>query len=187
MDAPERDKETAEQDPRFPSGEWKGFFLQPRFFSGRIKMTLHLSFNNGGIRGEGQDLAGKFILRGKYDIESGEVILHKRYRQAHDVLYRGFAEATGIGIWGVWEIPQSDRGGWHIWPKGKDVHDGQVIEIELIEPHELVAFEGELLPTMVNIEQGSTNKALRLRGNLRVGLLDPSENRVSAQVVVGDE
>lgn len=146
MATPEYGKEEAEQDQRFPSGEWHGFFLQPSFFAGRIKMSLCLTFLNGRVSGEGQDLAGKFVLRGKYIIENGEVILHKRYLSAHDVFYRGFAEATGKGIWGVWEIPQFDRGGWHLWPKGQSSDNERAACADTDEPQGVVVVENEPLP-----------------------------------------
>src|SRR5262249_22121077 len=38
----------------------------------------------------------------------------KRYIGKHDVAYQGYNE--GKGIWGLWEIPPSSRGGFHIWP-----------------------------------------------------------------------
>lgn len=108
-----------ETDVRFPSGEWEGFFLQPRFFSGRVKMSLMLTFRRGRVSGEGRDRVGDFVVRGTYDFDSGEVHFHKRYLQKHDVYYRGFAEPQNKGIWGTWQIKQEDRGGWHIWPLGE--------------------------------------------------------------------
>ena len=43
-----------EQDSRFPSSEWTGFFLQ-RHLPGRQWMDLHLTFHKGEIRGDGRD------------------------------------------------------------------------------------------------------------------------------------
>ena len=109
-----------ETDPRFPSGPWTGFFLQPSV-PGRHWMDLHLSFMQGAMTGEGRDWVGKFIVRGKYKIEDGKCHWHKRYVGKHDVFYQGFNE--GKGIWGTWEIagePGSAalHGGFHIWPEG---------------------------------------------------------------------
>lgn len=103
-----------EPDPRFPSGEWVGFFLQRELFAGRVRMEIHLTFSEGVLEGEGRDVVGDFTLRGTYDTDSGDVSMHKQYTGAHSVHYRGCNE--GRGIWGVWEIAAM-RGGFHIWPK----------------------------------------------------------------------
>jgi hypothetical protein len=106
-------------DPRFPSGPWTGYFLQPAL-PGRHRMELHMTFQRGEIRAEGRDCVGPFILRGKYSLADGKCHWTKRYLKKHDVFYKGFNE--GKGIWGVWEIPpdgyEAQRGGFHIWPEG---------------------------------------------------------------------
>ncbi len=108
-----------ETDPRFPSGPWTGFFLQPA--NRRHLMELQLTFSKGDVRGEGRDWVGKFLIHGRYSLEDGKCHWTKRYLARHDVFYQGFNE--GKGIWGVWEIAASDgarasRGGFHIWPEG---------------------------------------------------------------------
>ncbi len=103
-----------EQDSRFPSGPWKGFFLQPHLKSGRSWMDLHLSFSNGSMRGEGRDWVGSFIITGRYELDGGKCWWTKRYIGKHDVAYQGYNE--GKGIWGLWEIPPTWKGGFHIWP-----------------------------------------------------------------------
>src|SRR5690348_9033616 len=50
---------TPETDPRFPSGEWKGFWVQKEM-RGRQWMRLALEFSGGKISGQGQDIIGKF-------------------------------------------------------------------------------------------------------------------------------
>ncbi len=102
-----------ETDPRFPSGPWRGFFLM-RQLPGRHQMELHLSFRQGVMTGEGRDMIGPFLIRGKYNLENGKCHWTKRYIGKHDVAYDGYNE--GKGIWGLWEIPPSWRGGFHIWP-----------------------------------------------------------------------
>lgn len=104
-----------EADPRFPSGPWKGFFLQPGF-PGRQWMELDLSFSAGVLRGDGRDWVGAFLIRGRYDVATGECSWSKRYIGKHDIAYQGYNE--GKGIWGLWEWPPwpSTRGGFHIWP-----------------------------------------------------------------------
>ncbi len=113
------DHATPETDPRFPSGPWTGFFLQPTV-PGRHLMELHLTFRKGEMTGEGRDHVGPFVIRGKYVLADGKCHWTKRYVGKHDVFYQGFNE--GKGIWGTWEIPEGDsshqRGGFHIWPEG---------------------------------------------------------------------
>lgn len=117
-------KTDLETDPRFPSGPWTGFFLQPHL-PGRHLMELHLTFQAGGITGNGRDWVGKFVVRGRYTLADGTCYWSKRYLGKHDVYYQGFNE--GKGIWGVWEIPPGQnaglvwKGGFHIWPEG--LHD----------------------------------------------------------------
>jgi len=113
-------EQSLETDPRFPSGPWTGFFLQP-LVPGRHLMELHLAFRGGTMVGEGRDWVGRFIIRGRYNVADGKCHWSKRYLGKHDVFYQGFNE--GKGIWGVWEIPPVDghiqqRGGFHIWPEG---------------------------------------------------------------------
>ena len=103
-----------ETDPRFPSGAWTGFFLMDHW-PGRHKMDLHLSFRQGTMTGEGRDRIGAFRIRGKYHLDDGKCQWSKRYIGLHDVAYQGFNE--GKGIWGIWEIPPSSKGGFHIWPE----------------------------------------------------------------------
>jgi hypothetical protein len=106
-----------ETDSRFPSGPWKGFFLQPSS-SDRHWMELNLSFRQGDLRGEGRDRVGEFLIRGRYDVADGKCWWTKRYIGRHDISYSGFNE--GKGIWGTWvwneRLSPSWRGGFHIWP-----------------------------------------------------------------------
>jgi hypothetical protein len=102
-----------ETDPRFPSGPWRGFFLMAHW-PGRHQMELDLTFRQGVMTGEGRDRIGPFLIRGKYNVDDGKAHWSKRYVGKHDVAYQGYNE--GKGIWGIWEIPPSWRGGFHIWP-----------------------------------------------------------------------
>jgi hypothetical protein len=104
-----------EADSRFPSGPWKGFFLQPGV-NGRQWMELILTFRGGMMRGEGRDRIGKFLFVGRYDLTDGKCWWTKRYVGRHDIAYTGYNE--GKGIWGTWEIPKVWNGGFHIWPEG---------------------------------------------------------------------
>src|SRR5436190_4635431 len=97
--APQTDLET---DPRFPSGPWTGFFLQP-LLPGRHLMDLRLTFRHGSMTGDGRDWVGRFTLKGRYSLDDGKCYWTKRYLGKHDVFYRGYNE--GKGIWGTWELP----------------------------------------------------------------------------------
>ena len=107
-----------ETDPRFPSGEWSGFFIQQEFGLGRQRMSLELEFKNGTVRGSGSDVIGEFRMRGQYHTKTGEVNLLKQYLGQHSVFYRGYAHSGNKGIWGVWSIEYWGTGGFHIWPRG---------------------------------------------------------------------
>lgn len=101
-------------DPRFPSGPWVGFFLQPNL-PGKHSMELILEFAEGQVRGEGRDRIGAFLIRGKFQVEDGRCWWTKSYLGRHDVAYNGYNE--GKGIWGTWEIETPWKGGFHIWPE----------------------------------------------------------------------
>lgn len=122
---------TLEQDDRFPSGPWEGYFLQPGL-PGRHGMELILSFQQGAVRGDGRDVVGDFLIKGTYDCESGKCWWSKRYIGRHDVAYQGYAE--GRGIWGTWEITSSFKGGFHIWPLGQGSGESQNVSEEVDTP-----------------------------------------------------
>ena len=133
-----------ESDPRFPSGPWTGFFLQ-KAIPGRHLMELKLQFLGGTMTGEGRDWVGSFMIRGRYEVVTGQCHWTKRYLGKHDVFYKGFNE--GKGIWGVWEIPPSQnlgtkaQGGFHIWPEGMPDPTGDRLAEEADVPVE----KGELV------------------------------------------
>ena len=78
-------------------------------------MDLSLTFRAGSMRGKGRDWVGRFIITGRYEVESGKCWWTKGYVGKHDVAYQGFNE--GKGIWGTWEVGRMNwRGGFHIWP-----------------------------------------------------------------------
>lgn len=137
-----------ETDPRFPSGPWTGFFLQPGL-PGKHWMEVRLTFQNGAITGEGRDWVGEFLFRGRYCVEDGECYWTKRYLGRHDVFYRGFNE--GKGIWGTWEVPSAGarlHGGFHIWPEAMGDPTLQRLEEEAdipVEPEAPPVKEKELV------------------------------------------
>jgi hypothetical protein len=124
---------TLEEDSRFPSGPWKGFFLQP-VLPGRHWMELSLTFRRGELHGEGRDWVGAFHLKGRYEIESGKCWWSKQYVGKHSIHYQGYNE--GKGIWGTWEWPNSRpwRGGFYIWPVAMGDPTQQRLAEELDEP-----------------------------------------------------
>ncbi len=125
-----------EQDERFPSGPWLGFFLQPTLFSGRARMDLDLTFIDGVISGAGADPVGQFTITGSYDRDSGRCEMLKQYVGMHAVHYTGWAEAEH-GIWGTWRTLDLDSGGFHIWPAAW--HEGeQTTTEESVETPEAV-------------------------------------------------
>lgn len=136
-----------EADPRFPSGPWHGFFLMAHW-PGRHMMELHLSFHQGVMTGEGRDQIGPFLIRGKYDLDDGKCWWTKRYIGKHDVVYQGYNE--GKGIWGVWEIPPTWRGGFHIWPEIMGDPTSPRLTEAITEP---VEFPTELVPQAAEVAE----------------------------------
>ncbi len=105
-----------EQDPRFPSGPWFGFYRQGGTQS-RQRFTLR--FRDGTVHGEGKDPVAPFIVTGTYCTDTGVVHLTKSYDN-YRVFYRG-TSLPDDGIPGVWTIPYfggviTDSGEFHIWP-----------------------------------------------------------------------
>ena len=118
-----------ETDPRFPSGPWKGYFLQRTGRPGKHWMELELTFRGGVVTGAGRDLVGKFLFRGAYAVEDGRCTLTKHYLGRHAVDYAGYNE--GRGIYGGWSIPSDGlHGGFLVWPKGSGLgpDDGVLAE-----------------------------------------------------------
>jgi hypothetical protein len=105
----------AETDERFPTGPWTGFFLQ-QSHPGRNRMKLELTFAEGKVVGTGSDWVGRFIIEGTYQTTDGRCQMTKSYLGRHSLHYQGYNE--GKGIWGVWELVGTDRGGFYIWPEG---------------------------------------------------------------------
>jgi hypothetical protein len=135
---PPPQKSPEESDPRFPSGPWQGFFLMAHL-PGRHQMELHLGFRDGVMTGEGRDMIGSFLIRGKYSVEDGKCSWSKRYIGKHDVAYQGYNE--GKGIWGLWEIPPTWRGGFHIWPTAMGDPTSSKLTEAIDEP---ISFQSEL-------------------------------------------
>ncbi len=112
---PGADDAAPEDDPRFPSGPWIGYYEQ---WGVRSRQRLGLAFAGGRVRGEGRDPAGEFLVTGRYDPSSGGVWMSKTYT-SHTVEYDARADDDGIA--GDWCIVYfggllTDRGRFRIWP-----------------------------------------------------------------------
>ncbi len=119
-----------EHDPRLPSGEWSGFYLESHR-SQRGWMHLYLTFADGVVRGEGTDYVGPWIASGSYDTESGGCQWTKQYLGKHTVTYRGRLEDSGIR--GRWKIAHS-TGDFHIWPSRLREQTERYLKSELDQP-----------------------------------------------------
>jgi len=106
-----------ETDPRFPTGRWRGYYVQ---FGRRADMELNLEFRDGDVHGEGEDPVGWFIITGTYDVDDGKVLVQKEYLGRHTVIYDGVAGADRH-LRGDWTFRHSQgRGPWHLWPIGDE-------------------------------------------------------------------
>ena len=109
----------------FPSGLWRAYWEQEGW--GRQEMfELHLAFDQGTVRGFGQDMVGRFIFTGQYD-EQGGVVLTKQYLGRHSVRYVGRSTGEGI-IQGIWEIPPHWSGPFAMAPVQPATAPDQPIE-----------------------------------------------------------
>ena len=113
-----------ESDPRFPTGPWKGYWLQ----DGETGlMDLSLAFVEGIVVGSGKDLIGEFDLQGVYSVEERSIALKKTYRGKHEVWYRGRPiQGELMGEWTIADTPA--RGGWRLWPVEDEF---QIIRIQV--------------------------------------------------------
>lgn len=102
-----------ESDPRLPSGQWSGFFLDDRL-PRRGWMHLYINFQEGSIQGEGTDCVGPWVINGSYDTNTGSCLWTKQYVGKHRVNYSG--RLSDQGIQGTWDIHSWLEGLFHIWP-----------------------------------------------------------------------
>lgn len=124
----------AEKHHLFPSGEWEGFYTYS-WSPQRHRMSFHLDFEGGQVRGSGVDDIAPFHWEGVYDTQHMTCVMVKFY-PAHVVHYDGHADENGI--WGTWTIGAFDKGGFHIWPKsaGETNEEEEVTarEVSMVEP-----------------------------------------------------
>jgi len=98
----------------YPSGSWDGFWVQEHY--GKQRMTaFQLRFADGEIEGEGRDVIGRFDFTGSYDMQTGEMVMMKRYIGKHVVFYRGHPDGEG-SIAGTWSIGDAWKGPFLIQP-----------------------------------------------------------------------
>lgn len=149
-----------EQDSRFPSGKWGGFFLQPQI-PGKHLMELILTFRKGFLKGEGRDWIGEFVVAGKYQVEDGRCWWTKQYVGKHAIAYEGYNE--GKGIWGTWSFERSSfwKGGFYIWPEGMPDPTQPRIAEAIDEPmpfEEEVETEVDAVLVPVRVRDGSAGR-----------------------------
>ena len=107
------DERCNETDPRFPSGEWQGFYMQD---GGQHRMTVQLCFQRGRITGDGVDGVGGGRMVGTYNLDGGQVTLRKHYFAQHMVAYIGNGGPLR-SLQGRWDIRADELCGfWRLWP-----------------------------------------------------------------------
>lgn len=90
----------------YTSGQWEGFWEQE--LHGRQPMReFELIFRDGEVTGRGTDMIGRFTFAGAYDMQTGQILMVKRYIGRHSVRYAGSPDGEGC-IQGTWEITQGD-------------------------------------------------------------------------------
>jgi hypothetical protein len=121
----------AETDPRFPSGRWKGYYIQ---WGMRGWQDLTLQFADGKIEGTATDKGGEAEIFGTYDLTSGIVSLVKIYYY-HKVEYRGETRDKGIRGGFMIRYPLAiDAGEFYIWPAGEGgVNDNELAAAQTLE------------------------------------------------------
>ncbi len=147
-----------EQDFRFPSGKWTGFFIQKNPPLGKQWMDLLCTFNGGILSATGNDVVGSFVFNGAYDLITGVCKWNKIYvGNKLPVYYEGYNE--GKGIWGTWLLEMKEnqttlKGGFHIWPEGMAVTDDDRLSAELEVPIKKEKLKPMLVPSAKTIFPG---------------------------------
>ena len=123
------DERCNETDPRFPSGQWQGFYVQ----SGtKHPMSAQLRFRRGRISGDGMDGVGGFRMAGTYNLDGGQVTLRKHYFAQHMVVYIGNGGPLR-SLQGRWDLRADGLCGfWRLWPVDAD-DDEWVVESVTVE------------------------------------------------------
>ena len=87
-----------EQDSRFPSGKWTGFFVQKNPPLGKQWMDLQCVFEKGIITASGNDIVGAFTFKGHYDIATGKCSWNKLYKNLYYQFHLLEREAFGTRL-----------------------------------------------------------------------------------------
>lgn len=178
--------EPHEMDDRFPTGEWRGFYVQPDSRQ-RHKMELLLEFAQEEISGMGDDSVGEFTIKGTYDTRTGQCWWTKQYVGQHRVLYEG--RTNGRGIIGQWQVPgqpASWSGPFFIWPRAlgdlESEFERAFLEYELLAP--APASPAELVEAQRSsshlITAGDPRHSLQRDGPLGFSVAEPDPRRRTA-------
>lgn len=81
---------------------WRGYWVQ-RGLGRQSMYGVVLRFEDGAVRGSGEDCIGRFTFEGTCDTD-GTVAMVKQYVGKHQVLYHGQfdGEGTIFGRWSIW-------------------------------------------------------------------------------------
>jgi hypothetical protein len=110
-------------------------------------MEIELEFKDRILTGSGVDDVAPFTWSGNYSLDKMKIDLIKKYT-THPVFYKGDIDENGI--WGTWEMRMNSKnpfieklyqkigtGGFHIWPKQKEVDKKQKETTSKIESEKL--------------------------------------------------
>lgn len=84
-------------------------------------MTIDLRFDRGLLRGHGHDCVGDFVVRGRYDEQTGSFSLNKQFLGLHAVQYEGAADGPVLrGMWSMKNAMGTQHGPFRLWPLAHD-------------------------------------------------------------------
>lgn len=113
----------------YPSGMWHGFWEQEGW--GRQPMrAFELHFSGTAIRGQGEDVIGRFTIAGTVDRRNGSVSFIKQYLGRHQVEYVGQPDGEGCigGKWTVRGVIETWTGPFLLKPSLPEVPDDAPIQ-----------------------------------------------------------
>ena len=141
-DRPDDGSPSPETDPRFPSGLWKGFYVQNgRKIRTAVDLVFHRTAADGGhVCGKGSDPVGNFRFVGTYGLDTGKVTLRKHYLAQHMVAYEGVCVSSLPMLEGRWQLRADHLTGcWRLWPVDKD-NEWELESVEVQSNEGSVAF-----------------------------------------------
>ena len=131
------DHNIEELDPRFPSGNWKGYFVQGGM---QYRMTVEVTFQEGRVSGNGADVVGRFRIVGTYNLDAGRVTLRKHYLGQHMVAYDGDC-GHNRSLHGRWDIRCHHLfGDWRLWPVNESEEEWELERAEVHTSAGLIVF-----------------------------------------------